>query len=70
VHGLFICGTYGSGALLEADQRKKVAKIVAKKIDGKISLVVHVGSTNTKTVVNLAMFISENSLVGLLFILY
>lgn len=55
---------------MEADQRKKVAEIVARKIDGKISLGVHVGSTNTKTAVNLAMFISENSLVGLLFILY
>jgi len=42
---------------MEADQRKKVAEIVAKKIEGKISLVVHVGSTNTKTAVNLAMFI-------------
>ena len=70
VHALFICGTYGSGALMEADQRKKVAEIVAKKIDDKISLVVHMGSTNTKTAVNLAIFVSENSLVGLLFILY
>ena len=54
VHGLFICGTYGSGPLMETDQRKKVAEIVAKKINGKVSLIVHVGSTNTKTAVNLA----------------
>ncbi len=54
VHGLFICGTYGSGPLMETEQRKKVAEIVAKKINGKVNLVVHVGSTNTKTAVNLA----------------
>ncbi len=28
VHGLFICGTYGSGPLMKLEQRKKVADIV------------------------------------------
>jgi len=54
VHGLFICGTYGSGPLMELEQRKKVAEIVSKKITGKIKLVVHVGTTNTKSAVKLA----------------
>ncbi len=54
VHGLFICGTYGSGPLMESDQRKKVAEIVTKQIDGKINVIVHVGSTNTKTAIDLA----------------
>lgn len=54
VQGLFICGTYGSGPLMETDQRKKLAEIVAKQINKKVNLIVHVGSTNTKTAVNLA----------------
>lgn len=55
VHGLFICGTYGSGPLMESDQRKKLAEIVASGINGRIKMVVHVGSTNTKTAVSLAV---------------
>jgi len=54
VHGLFICGTYGSGPLMKPEQRKKVAEIVTQQIDNKISVIVHVGSTNTKTAVDLA----------------
>lgn len=54
VQGLFICGTYGSGPLMESDQRKKVAEIVTKQIDGKINVMVHAGSTNTKTAVDIA----------------
>lgn len=54
VHGLFICGSYGSGPLMTEEQREKCAEIVAEEVAGKIPVIVHVGSTNTATSVSLA----------------
>lgn len=54
VQGIFICGTYGSGPLMDVNQRKKVAEVAAELTSGKIKMIVHVGATNTKTAVELA----------------
>lgn len=54
VHGLFVCGSYGSGPLMTEEQREKCAEIVAEEVAGKITVIVHVGSTNTATSVSLA----------------
>ncbi|MDK2824730.1 MAG: hypothetical protein PWP71_2648 [Clostridia bacterium] len=53
VHGLFITGSYGSGALMDIEERKKVAEITVKKVNGKIPVIVHVGTTNNKSSVEL-----------------
>ena len=54
VNGVFICGTYGSGPMMETYDRKKVVETVIKTVKSKINVIVHVGATNTRTAVELA----------------
>ncbi len=55
VHGLYICGSYGSGALMSVEERKKVAE-VAKRVAGeRIPIVVHTGTANTRDTVELSL---------------
>ena len=54
VNGLFICGTYGSGPMMETYDRKKVVEIVTKTVKSKINVIVHIGATNTRTAIELA----------------
>ncbi|ABL79015.1 dihydrodipicolinate synthase family protein [Thermofilum pendens] len=54
VHGYYLCGTYGLGPLMRTDQRKKVAERVAELVGGEKLIVVHVGSADTETAVELA----------------
>lgn len=53
VDGLFITGSYGCGALMDVEERKKVAEVTVKTVDGKIPVIVQVGSTNNRTTVKL-----------------
>jgi len=48
VYGLFVCGSYGSGPLMNVEERKKVFKITAKEVNGKIPIIAHVGTTNLR----------------------
>ncbi|MEM1529953.1 MAG: 4-hydroxy-tetrahydrodipicolinate synthase [Candidatus Bathyarchaeia archaeon] len=54
VHGFFVCGTVGEGALMSVEQRKAVAETVIKEASGKVPVIVHVGTTNTNECVELA----------------
>ena len=54
VHGLFICGTYGGGPLMNVAEKKQVVDIVTDQVKGKAEVVVHVGATNTRDAVELA----------------
>ena len=54
VDGLYICGSYGSGPLMSVEERKKVTQIAVKVIGGKIPIVAHVGTTNTRDTVELS----------------
>jgi 4-hydroxy-tetrahydrodipicolinate synthase len=54
VHGLFICGTYGSGPLMSAEQRKRVHEIVQAQARGRVTIVAHVGAASTEQSVELA----------------
>jgi dihydrodipicolinate synthase/N-acetylneuraminate lyase len=54
VNGLFICGSYGSGPLMNVEERKKVAETSVRVIKGKIPIIVHAGTTNTRDSVELA----------------
>ncbi|HHX42710.1 MAG TPA: dihydrodipicolinate synthase family protein [Chloroflexi bacterium] len=53
-HGLFICGTYGSGPLMSVAQRKQVHEIVVDQAKGRLTVVAHVGTANTADAVELA----------------
>ena len=53
-HGLFICGTYGSGPLMSVAQRKKVHEIVLGQARDRLTVVAHVGAASTADAVELA----------------
>jgi len=46
VHGIFICGSYGSGPMMSVEERKKVAEI-CKKEGTKLQIIAMTGTTNT-----------------------
>jgi dihydrodipicolinate synthase/N-acetylneuraminate lyase len=54
VHGLFICGTYGSGPIMELAGRKRVHEIVVDAVGGKLTVIAHVGTASTEQSVELA----------------
>jgi 4-hydroxy-tetrahydrodipicolinate synthase len=53
-HGLFICGTYGSGPIMTVQERKRVHEVVVDQAKGRIAVVAHVGTTSTAQSVELA----------------
>jgi dihydrodipicolinate synthase/N-acetylneuraminate lyase len=54
VDGVFITGSYGSGALMSSDERKRVTELTVKHAAGKIPVIVMVGTTNNRDTVDLA----------------
>jgi dihydrodipicolinate synthase/N-acetylneuraminate lyase len=54
VHGLFICGTYGSGPIMTVEERKQVHEIVVDQVGGRITVIAHVGTASTAQSVELA----------------
>jgi len=53
VDGLYICGSYGSGPMMSVEERKKVTEVTVKVVNGKIPIVAHTGTTNSKDTVDL-----------------
>jgi len=56
VDGLFITGSYGSGALLQPEERKQIMKITMETVAGKIPVIVHVGCADIRTPVELTAY--------------
>lgn len=54
VQGFYPCGTYGSGPLMTAEERKHVAEDVINEVNGRIPVIIHVGGCSTRSVVDLA----------------
>jgi 4-hydroxy-tetrahydrodipicolinate synthase len=54
IHGLFICGTYGSGPIMTVEERKAVHEIVVDQARGRVTVIAHVGTTSTAQSVELA----------------
>ncbi len=54
VQGLYPCGTYGSGPMMSPEERKKVAEIVLDQVKGRVPVILHVGTADTKTTIELA----------------
>jgi len=53
INGLYICGSYGSGPMMSVEERKKVTEVTVQVVDGKIPIVAHTGTTNTRDTVEL-----------------
>jgi len=60
VQGLFICGTYGGGPILTVDERKAVCETVLDTVNGRVPVIVHVGTIDTKGAVELAKNAEKN----------
>jgi dihydrodipicolinate synthase/N-acetylneuraminate lyase len=54
VHGFFPLGTHGQGMVLEIDERKRVAEQIVKRVGGRVPIVMHVGTANTYSSMDLA----------------
>lgn len=54
IKGLFVTGTLGEGMKLPLETRKRAMEIVVEHTKRKIPVIVHVGTSNTKTTVELA----------------
>ncbi len=52
VHGIFICGSYGSGPLMSIEERKRVAEI-CKEEGSNLQIVTMTGTTNTRDTIEL-----------------
>jgi dihydrodipicolinate synthase/N-acetylneuraminate lyase len=59
VHGLFICGTYGSGPIMSLEERKQVAEITVNHVKDRIPVIVHIGTTSTSQSIELAQHAAE-----------
>jgi len=53
-HGMFICGTFGSGPIMSTTERKRVTEITVDQINGRIPVIVQIGSPSTAKVLDLA----------------
>lgn len=60
VDGMFITGSYGSGALMSLEERKKITEVTLQEADGKIPVVVHVGTADSKGAAELAAHAKES----------
>jgi len=57
--GLFICGPYRSGTLMNVKEGKRVFEITAKEINGKIPAIAHVGTINLRDSIFLAQHVEK-----------
>ncbi|MGH7817543.1 MAG: dihydrodipicolinate synthase family protein, partial [Candidatus Binatia bacterium] len=54
VHGFFPLGTHGQGMVMEIDERKKVAEQIVGRVKGRVPVVMHIGTANTLSSIELA----------------
>jgi dihydrodipicolinate synthase/N-acetylneuraminate lyase len=55
VHGLFICGSYGSGPMMSVSERKTVAEVTMRVVAGRVPVIVHTGTACTRDTVDLSL---------------
>jgi dihydrodipicolinate synthase/N-acetylneuraminate lyase len=54
VQGVFALGTHGQGMVMELDERKRAAEQIVRRVKGKASIVLHIGTANTYSSIDLA----------------
>ncbi len=54
VHGFFPLGTHGQGMVMEIEERKKVAAQIVNRVRGRVPVVMHIGTANTLSSIELA----------------
>lgn len=53
VHGYYVCGTYGSGPLLDLDERKKVLEVILDEREESKTVIAHIGTPSPAASVKL-----------------
>lgn len=59
VEGFYCCGSSGEGLLLEPEERKAVAEIVAAEAGDQVPFIVHTGALSTRTAIWLSAHAKE-----------
>jgi dihydrodipicolinate synthase/N-acetylneuraminate lyase len=54
VQGLFVLGSTGQGPAMSVDERKKAATVALNEAHGRVPVVIHVGTADTESTVELA----------------
>jgi len=54
VHAILACGGTGEFAYLRADERRRIAEVVARQVDGRAALVVQTSAINTRDAIEFA----------------
>lgn len=54
VQGFFPLGTHGQGMVMEIDERKKTAERIVRRVRGRVPVVLHIGTANTFSSIDLA----------------
>jgi dihydrodipicolinate synthase/N-acetylneuraminate lyase len=55
VQGYYPIGTYGCGPLMSIEERETVLEIIVEEVNGRVPVVAHVGTADTKTTIELAL---------------
>lgn len=54
VAGVYACGTFGAGPLLTTEEHMRFSKLLVKAVDGRVPVIVHVGTKTIGETVKLA----------------
>lgn len=54
VQGFYVCGSYGSGVLMNVEERKRVFEALSTYAEGSFQLIAHVGATSLRDSLDLA----------------
>lgn len=54
VHTLYPLGSFGGGPLMNKEERKRCAEIIAEAVNGRIPIICHIGAPNTRDSIDLA----------------
>jgi dihydrodipicolinate synthase/N-acetylneuraminate lyase len=60
VHGLFVLGSTGQGPAMSTQERKTTAAVALDQAKGRVPVVIHVGTADTQSTVELAEHAAEN----------
>ncbi len=63
--GFYLNGTTGSGLFLTVDERKQVTEAVMAQVQGRVPVIVHVGSVSVQDAVALAVHARDQSVNGI-----
>lgn len=58
-HGLFICGSYGCAPMMSDAERKRTAEVIVEQVNGRVPVIVQVGTPDTASTVALARHAKE-----------